>query len=169
PTRTREPSTPSIVPRNWATTPIDTWPGMIGYGTPASRPCQRWTSVPQISEYVVRNSAEPASSAGSGNSRISTGTRGAGITAARIDGIDAAKIPHMPLFEYECRACGHHFEHLTRDGRTPACPSCASGELQKLLSVFAVGANGGGQSASGQGPAPCGTCGDPRGPGSCGM
>ena len=86
----------------------------------------------------------------------------------------------MPLFEYECRGCGHHFEYLTRDGRSPACPSCDSGDLQKLLSVFAVGATTGdgpgrakvlrhdGQSAR-DAVGPCGACGDPRGPGSCSM
>ena len=25
----------------------------------------------------------------------------------------------MPLYEYECRACKRHFEHLTRAGQTP--------------------------------------------------
>jgi putative FmdB family regulatory protein len=48
----------------------------------------------------------------------------------------------MPLYEYECRACGQHFEYLTREGQSPACPGCQGGDLQKLLSVFAVSANG---------------------------
>ena len=86
----------------------------------------------------------------------------------------------MPLFEYECRGCGHHFEYLTRDGRSPACPSCDGDDLQKLLSVFAVGAATGdgpgraevlrhdGQSAR-DAAGPCGSCGDPRGPGACAM
>ncbi|HEY7170490.1 MAG TPA: zinc ribbon domain-containing protein [Vicinamibacterales bacterium] len=76
----------------------------------------------------------------------------------------------MPLFEYACRSCGHRFEFLTRGGQLPACPSCASAELEKQLSVFAVGA----PSASAAAPAastggPCGMCGDPRGPGACSM
>jgi putative FmdB family regulatory protein len=72
----------------------------------------------------------------------------------------------MPLFEYACRSCGHHFEFLTRDGVAPACPACESDDLQKLLSVFAVGPNGGGKrTATAAGP--CHTCGDPRGPGAC--
>jgi putative FmdB family regulatory protein len=77
----------------------------------------------------------------------------------------------MPLYEYECRACGQHFEFLTRDGQSPACPGCQGGDLQKLLSVFAVSANG----RSDPAPFPssssgaCGSCGDPRGPGSCSM
>ncbi|OFW13056.1 MAG: hypothetical protein A3F69_03675 [Acidobacteria bacterium RIFCSPLOWO2_12_FULL_66_10] len=75
----------------------------------------------------------------------------------------------MPLFEYECRGCGSQFEYLTGEGQSPSCPSCQGVNLQKLLSVFAVSTGG----ANGD-PAPfpagaCGSCGDPRGPGSCSM
>jgi len=72
----------------------------------------------------------------------------------------------MPLYEYACRACGHHFEFLTREGRTPTCPTCASEELEKQLSVFAVN-TAGATPARDVRPGACGTCGDPRGPGSC--
>jgi putative FmdB family regulatory protein len=41
----------------------------------------------------------------------------------------------MPIFEYACRACRHEFEQLVRTGDTPACPSCASRDLDKLLSL----------------------------------
>jgi len=75
----------------------------------------------------------------------------------------------MPLFEYECRACGTQFEYLTRDGQSPACPSCASTQLQKQLSVFAVGAAGADTPTSFPASSPCGMCGDPRGPGACSM
>jgi putative FmdB family regulatory protein len=71
----------------------------------------------------------------------------------------------MPLFEFSCRACGHRFEYLTRQGREPTCPACAGTELEKQLSVFAVTAGGTGSSRESVGP--CGACGDPRGPGSC--
>jgi putative FmdB family regulatory protein len=74
----------------------------------------------------------------------------------------------MPLFEYECRGCGKQFEFLTREGQAPACPSCKGADLQKRLSAFAVGANGR-SSATGESFGPCGSCGDPRGPGSCSM
>jgi putative FmdB family regulatory protein len=75
----------------------------------------------------------------------------------------------MPLFEYACRACGGHFEYLTRAGQSPACPSCRSEDLEKQLSVFAVSASStaGASDAAYDTPAACGTCGDPRGPGSC--
>jgi putative FmdB family regulatory protein len=73
----------------------------------------------------------------------------------------------MPLFEYECRSCGHHFEHLTRDRESPVCPACAGANLQKLLSAFAVGGNGGDRRFETPAAGACGMCGDPRGPGSC--
>ena len=45
----------------------------------------------------------------------------------------------MPLYEYECRGCGHCFEHLVRPSSAPpACPSCRSEDLERLLSGFAV-------------------------------
>ena len=63
----------------------------------------------------------------------------------------------MPLFEYECKACGKTFEHLTREGELPVCEVC--GETKKIvkrLSVFATKAamEKAATSASG-------TCGDP--------
>jgi putative FmdB family regulatory protein len=74
----------------------------------------------------------------------------------------------MPLFEYSCRDCDNHFELLVRESTKLECPKCAGTTLDKLLSVFAVSAPG---SSSGMprmaGPMPCGSCGDPRGAGSC--
>jgi putative FmdB family regulatory protein len=72
----------------------------------------------------------------------------------------------MPIHEYSCRACGHEFETLVRASETPSCASCGSPQLEKKLSVFATnGGNATGDKA--EGPAACGTCGDPRGPGAC--
>jgi putative FmdB family regulatory protein len=77
----------------------------------------------------------------------------------------------MPLFEFACRACGHHFEYLTREGRTPTCPSCAGVDLDKQLSVFAVSTSGAAAfraiGADDAPVSPCGSCGDPRGAGAC--
>jgi len=72
----------------------------------------------------------------------------------------------MPIFEYACRDCDHHFELLVRPSTRLECPKCASSALDKQLSVFAVSApsaNG----APAAAPAACGMCGDPRGAGSC--
>jgi putative FmdB family regulatory protein len=44
----------------------------------------------------------------------------------------------MPIFEYECRGCGHEFELLVRTGDVPACPACRSQELEKLLSLSSI-------------------------------
>ena len=44
----------------------------------------------------------------------------------------------MPIFEYQCRGCGHQFEALVRKSDTPACPSCSSADLEKLLSLPAL-------------------------------
>lgn len=44
----------------------------------------------------------------------------------------------MPIYEYQCRACGHRFEGLVLAGKTPACPKCQSEDLDRLLSMFAV-------------------------------
>ncbi|MBI1872716.1 MAG: zinc ribbon domain-containing protein [Acidobacteria bacterium] len=72
----------------------------------------------------------------------------------------------MPVFEYVCKSCSRQFEQLVRHGDHPACPDCGGEELEKLFSVFAAAVGG---SRSGPAPGPCGTCGDPRGPGACSM
>lgn len=44
----------------------------------------------------------------------------------------------MPLYEYRCLACEAEFECLVRDRDVPACPSCGSQTLERLLTAFAV-------------------------------
>ena len=49
----------------------------------------------------------------------------------------------MPIFEYQCGACGCQFERLIRPTRGPSpdmagCPACGSLNLQQLVSSFAV-------------------------------
>jgi len=44
----------------------------------------------------------------------------------------------MPIYEYCCRACGHEFEELILPGTEPACPSCKSADLERLLSLPAL-------------------------------
>jgi len=76
---------------------------------------------------------------------------------------------YMPLFEYACRGCSHHFEFLTRSGQEPKCPNCAGEELEKQLSVFAVSAADPSGDRLDTAPGACGSCGDPRGPGACSL
>ena len=99
----------------------------------------------------------------------------------------------MPLYEYVCRSCSKRFEALVFGSEKPSCPKCHGGDLEKLFSTFAAhgtekgsgsfgsdfgggdlgggdfggddGGGGGDLDASGGGG--CGSCGDPRGPGSC--
>ena len=48
----------------------------------------------------------------------------------------------MPIYEYACSGCGSRFEKLVRRfAEEVSCPSCASGAVDKQLSVFAVGAS----------------------------
>ncbi|HEY8535854.1 MAG TPA: zinc ribbon domain-containing protein [Vicinamibacterales bacterium] len=73
----------------------------------------------------------------------------------------------MPIFEYDCCDCGNHFEVLIRSREeTATCPACSGQNLRKALSTFAVGSGTGSQPAP---VAPCGRCGDPRGPGACSL
>jgi putative FmdB family regulatory protein len=49
----------------------------------------------------------------------------------------------MPLYDYRCKACGAEFEALVRPPAAPACPSCESGDLERLLSgSFSVRSDG---------------------------
>lgn len=72
----------------------------------------------------------------------------------------------MPIFEYICRECDHHFESIVLNGQKPQCPKCESRKLEQQISKFAVG---GEKAAAAPAAGPCGACGDPRGPGSCSM
>jgi putative FmdB family regulatory protein len=44
----------------------------------------------------------------------------------------------MPIYEYTCLQCGHPFEQLVRKGDVPACPSCNSENLERMLSLCQV-------------------------------
>jgi putative FmdB family regulatory protein len=46
----------------------------------------------------------------------------------------------VPIYEYECPACGSTFEQLIRserDERAAACPQCGNRKISRRLSVFA--------------------------------
>jgi putative FmdB family regulatory protein len=73
----------------------------------------------------------------------------------------------MPIFEYVCKACDHQFEALVYGKEKAECPKCHSQKLAPQLSVFAVTVTAKGSSAARSSGGACGSCGDPRGPGSC--
>ena len=77
----------------------------------------------------------------------------------------------MPIFEYVCKECQHEFEALVFGKQKAECPKCQSKKLEPQLSVFAVSAKSGAttQRSMPVGSGPCGSCGDPRGPGACSL
>ncbi|MGH9580798.1 MAG: FmdB family zinc ribbon protein [Terriglobales bacterium] len=72
----------------------------------------------------------------------------------------------MPIFEYVCKGCSHRFEAVVVGSSRPECPECQGRKLEQQFSVFSVGVARR-PAAARAGAAPCGSCGDPRGPGSC--
>lgn len=75
----------------------------------------------------------------------------------------------MPLFEYACRQCHHEFEALVRTTDTPECPSCHGADLERRFSVFAAHSAPATTASPRPSMGPCGSCGDPRGPGACSL
>jgi len=74
----------------------------------------------------------------------------------------------MPIFEYTCAACGNEFETLVRgSSSTVECPNCHGTDLKKKLSAFA--SPSGAAAGMAEWPSACQTCGNPDGPGSCGL
>jgi putative FmdB family regulatory protein len=69
----------------------------------------------------------------------------------------------MPMYEYICADCDHAFEELILADEKPLCPECESPNAEKQFSTFAAI----GSPKPELGPGPCGTCGDPQGPGAC--
>ncbi len=66
----------------------------------------------------------------------------------------------MPLFEFQCRKCGHQFEELLTAAEVEAgqlkCPACHSKRVEREFSAFAMGSGGPG---FGPGGGPAGGCG----------
>jgi len=48
----------------------------------------------------------------------------------------------LPVYEYQCKECGHHFDKLkpmSKMDEKEECPKCSSNDIVRKLSVFAVG------------------------------
>ncbi len=58
----------------------------------------------------------------------------------------------MPIYEYQCQSCSHHFELRQKFSDPPAdqCPECG-GTVQKLISSAAFSLKGGGWYSEGYG------------------
>ncbi|HUT40503.1 MAG TPA: zinc ribbon domain-containing protein [Gammaproteobacteria bacterium] len=52
----------------------------------------------------------------------------------------------MPIYEYQCTACGHTFDTLRKISEPPLtrCPECGAEALKKLISPSAFRLKGGG-------------------------
>lgn len=52
----------------------------------------------------------------------------------------------MPIYEYECQACGHRFEEWQKMSDEPikVCPACAAPRVEKLISHSSFQLKGGG-------------------------
>ncbi|QJQ96670.1 MULTISPECIES: FmdB family zinc ribbon protein [Halomonadaceae] len=52
----------------------------------------------------------------------------------------------MPIYEYECKACGHRMEKLQKISADPLreCPACQAPELNRLVSAAGFRLAGGG-------------------------
>ena len=51
----------------------------------------------------------------------------------------------MPIYEYQCEACGYKFEKLQKISDDPlkVCPSCGASKLSKIVSAAAIRLKGG--------------------------
>lgn len=52
----------------------------------------------------------------------------------------------MPIYEYQCKSCGHEFEAIQKlsDDPLKECPACGDLELAKLISAAGFRLKGGG-------------------------
>lgn len=52
----------------------------------------------------------------------------------------------MPIYEYECKGCGHRLEKLQKVSAAPLtdCPACEAPELSRLISAAGFRLAGGG-------------------------
>lgn len=63
----------------------------------------------------------------------------------------------MPMYEYECKQCGHTFEKLVfvSDSSKVRCPKCGGAQNEQLFSTFSSKNDDGSTVAAGTGS--CGT------------
>ena len=50
----------------------------------------------------------------------------------------------MPIYEYRCGDCERHFErYVATTAGAASCPSCGSGAVKRMLSLFSMKSEGG--------------------------
>jgi putative FmdB family regulatory protein len=63
-----------------------------------------------------------------------------------LSGLSFLGANNMPIYEYECKACGHRLEKLQKISADPLkdCPTCQSDGLERLVSAAGFRLAGGG-------------------------
>ncbi len=66
----------------------------------------------------------------------------------------------MPIYEYECKTCGHAFEHLARtmSAPEPICPECGKTKVTKQFSTFSASIAANVPESCSLGACPAGSC-----------
>jgi len=59
----------------------------------------------------------------------------------------------MPLFDFECPACGKVVELLVKADAVPECPACGAGAMKKLVSRPSAPGTSGAKLAAARGQA----------------
>lgn len=69
------------------------------------------------------------------------------------------EVAGMPIYEYQCRKCGHVAEFLETSSsrKRHVCEKCGSKSMKKVFSVFSARTDSGSSSASSS-SCPTGTC-----------
>lgn len=44
----------------------------------------------------------------------------------------------MPIYDYQCRRCGHRFEQVVKLGETPDCPACGADDPERFATFSAA-------------------------------
>lgn len=69
----------------------------------------------------------------------------------------------MPMFEYQCKKCGHHMDVLVKsrqqEEKNVPCEKCGSKATEKVIASFSVGQGGNGSAGTCPTCCPTGTCG----------
>jgi len=67
----------------------------------------------------------------------------------------------MPIYEYECKSCGHVTERLVgslNEVEKPVCERCGSGRVERKFSTFGVGRSRSEPACPKRGSCTSGTC-----------
>jgi len=67
----------------------------------------------------------------------------------------------MPIYEFQCRACGKEFEEFFRStgaAKPPPCPKCRSRKTERQFSVFGMSSGSAGKLEKTTSGASCGGC-----------